>query len=81
VRQLEESFDLTWIEEPVRRWDVRGHASLRQHVRAAVASGPGRPGTLQRWLTATTSECSAKHTVIYEAIARGGDSTGSAGTD
>jgi L-alanine-DL-glutamate epimerase-like enolase superfamily enzyme len=39
VHQLEESFDLAWIEEPVRRWDGPGHASIRAHVRAGIASG------------------------------------------
>jgi L-alanine-DL-glutamate epimerase-like enolase superfamily enzyme len=47
VARLEEEFDLTWIEEPVRRWDVAGHASVRQHVRAAVASGENLTGLEQ----------------------------------
>ena len=47
LRQLEESFDLTWVEEPVRRWDVRGHASIRQHIRAGVASGENLTGLEQ----------------------------------
>jgi L-alanine-DL-glutamate epimerase-like enolase superfamily enzyme len=47
IRRLEEDFDLTWVEEPVRRWDVRGLASIRQHVRAGVASGENLTGLEQ----------------------------------
>jgi L-alanine-DL-glutamate epimerase-like enolase superfamily enzyme len=47
LHQLEQSFDLTWVEEPVRRWDVRGHASIRQHIRAGVASGENLTGLEQ----------------------------------
>ena len=31
--------DLTWIEEPLRRWDAAGHARLSTAIRAAVAAG------------------------------------------
>jgi L-alanine-DL-glutamate epimerase-like enolase superfamily enzyme len=44
VLRLEEFFDLTWIEEPVRRWDALGHASIRAHVRAGIASGENLTG-------------------------------------
>jgi L-alanine-DL-glutamate epimerase-like enolase superfamily enzyme len=47
LNQLEQCFDLTWVEEPVRRWDVRGHASIRQHIRAGVASGENLTGLEQ----------------------------------
>lgn len=47
VARIEEEFDLTWVEEPVRRWDVRGHASVRQHVRAGIASGENLTGLEQ----------------------------------
>jgi L-alanine-DL-glutamate epimerase-like enolase superfamily enzyme len=47
LRQLEESVDLTWVEEPVRRWDVRGHAAVRQHISAGVASGENLTGLEQ----------------------------------
>ncbi|MBF5082312.1 mandelate racemase/muconate lactonizing enzyme family protein [Quadrisphaera sp. INWT6] len=47
VRALEAEFDLTWVEEPVRRWDVRGMASLRQQVAAGVASGENLTGLEQ----------------------------------
>lgn len=47
VRALEERFDLTWVEEPVRRWDVRGMAAVRQQVAAGVASGENLTGLEQ----------------------------------
>ena len=42
LHQLEQHFDLTWVEEPVRRWDVRGHASIRSHI-ASACSGVRKP--------------------------------------
>lgn len=47
VRELERTVDLAWIEEPVRRWDAAGLASVRQHVAAAVASGENLTGLEQ----------------------------------
>ena len=47
IHQIEESLDLTWVEEPVRRWDARGHASIRQHVRTGIASGENLTGLEQ----------------------------------
>ncbi|TQS41146.1 mandelate racemase/muconate lactonizing enzyme family protein [Cryptosporangium phraense] len=47
VSELENSIDLAWIEEPLRRWDAAGHASLRQHVRTAVATGENLTGLEQ----------------------------------
>lgn len=47
VSQLEERFDLTWIEEPVRRWDAAGLAAVRAAVRAGVASGENLTGLEQ----------------------------------
>jgi L-alanine-DL-glutamate epimerase-like enolase superfamily enzyme len=44
VGALEEDFDLTWIEEPLRRWDAQGHARLSGAVRAAVATGENLTG-------------------------------------
>ena len=38
------SVDLTWIEEPLRRWDAAGHARLSASVRAAVATGENLTG-------------------------------------
>lgn len=36
--------DLTWIEEPVRRWDAAGLASVGRGVKCAVASGENLTG-------------------------------------
>ncbi|MCU7729353.1 mandelate racemase/muconate lactonizing enzyme family protein [Actinoplanes sp. KI2] len=47
VTALEREFDLTWIEEPVRRWDAAGLASVRRGIRAAVATGENLTGLEQ----------------------------------
>jgi len=47
VRALEEKIDLTWIEEPIRRWDAVGHARLSAAVRASVATGENLTGLEQ----------------------------------
>jgi L-alanine-DL-glutamate epimerase-like enolase superfamily enzyme len=47
VSQLEREIDLTWIEEPVRRWDSAGLAAVRAGVRAGVASGENLTGLEQ----------------------------------
>jgi L-alanine-DL-glutamate epimerase-like enolase superfamily enzyme len=39
IREMEQSFDLTWVEEPARRWDFRGLRSVSESVSAAVATG------------------------------------------
>jgi L-alanine-DL-glutamate epimerase-like enolase superfamily enzyme len=39
ITRLERTFDLTWVEEPARRWDYRGLRQVSQGVRAAVATG------------------------------------------
>ncbi|KON29036.1 hypothetical protein AC480_03665 [miscellaneous Crenarchaeota group archaeon SMTZ1-55] len=39
VRAIEERFDVTWCEEPARRWDYRGLRKVSQSVKAAVATG------------------------------------------
>jgi L-alanine-DL-glutamate epimerase-like enolase superfamily enzyme len=44
---IEERFDLTWIEEPLRRWDAAGMAVLRTTVRTAIASGENLTGLEQ----------------------------------
>ena len=41
---IEREIDLTWIEEPVRRWDAPGLATVRAGVRAAVATGENLTG-------------------------------------
>ncbi|QEO14600.1 mandelate racemase/muconate lactonizing enzyme family protein [Agromyces intestinalis] len=47
VHAVEEAHDLTWIEEPLRRWDAPGHARLSRSVRAAVATGENLTGLEQ----------------------------------
>lgn len=47
VGAIEEQFDLTWVEEPLRRWDAAGLAALRGKVRAAIASGENLTGLEQ----------------------------------
>jgi L-alanine-DL-glutamate epimerase-like enolase superfamily enzyme len=47
VTELERTLDLTWIEEPVRRWDVEGHAAVGRGIRASVATGENLTGLEQ----------------------------------
>ncbi|WP_345800863.1 mandelate racemase/muconate lactonizing enzyme family protein [Microbacterium sp. AZCO] len=47
VTEVERAVDLTWIEEPLRRWDAAGHARLTSSVRAAVATGENLTGLEQ----------------------------------
>ncbi len=47
IRFLEEHFDITWAEEPARRWDYWGLRRVSQGIRAAVATG-GEPGRDRR---------------------------------
>ena len=47
VSHVEEVLDLTWIEEPVRRWDTAGMASVRARVRAGIATGENLTGLEQ----------------------------------
>jgi L-alanine-DL-glutamate epimerase-like enolase superfamily enzyme len=39
IGELERHFDLTWVEEPARRWDYRGLRQVSRSIRAAVATG------------------------------------------
>lgn len=36
---IEQEFDITWIEEPARRWDAAGLRKVSDGIRAAVSSG------------------------------------------
>lgn len=47
VAAVEAVHDLSWIEEPLRRWDAAGHALLTRSVRAAVATGENLTGLEQ----------------------------------
>ena len=37
--EIEKQFDITWIEEPARRWDYEGLSLVSRSVKAAVATG------------------------------------------
>jgi L-alanine-DL-glutamate epimerase-like enolase superfamily enzyme len=47
VCELERTLDLTWVEEPVRRWDAEGLAAVGRGIRASVASGENLTGLEQ----------------------------------
>ncbi|WP_030437770.1 mandelate racemase/muconate lactonizing enzyme family protein [Actinoplanes subtropicus] len=47
VAELERTLDLTWIEEPVRRWDADGLAAVGRGIRASVATGENLTGLEQ----------------------------------
>jgi L-alanine-DL-glutamate epimerase-like enolase superfamily enzyme len=47
VCELERTLDLTWVEEPVRRWDAEGMAVVGRGIRASVASGENLSGLEQ----------------------------------
>ena len=44
INEIEQHLDLTWIEEPVRRWDAEGHAVIGRAIKAAVATGENLTG-------------------------------------
>ena len=39
IRRIEEDFDITWAEEPARRWDFDGLRQVSRNISAAVATG------------------------------------------
>jgi len=47
VHELEQSHDLIWVEEPVRRWDAEGLAAVGRGIRASVATGENLTGLEQ----------------------------------
>jgi L-alanine-DL-glutamate epimerase-like enolase superfamily enzyme len=47
VHELEQSLDLIWVEEPVRRWDAEGLAAVGRGIRASVATGENLTGLEQ----------------------------------
>lgn len=47
IGAIEAVHDLSWIEEPLRRWDAAGHARLSNSIRAAVATGENLTGLEQ----------------------------------
>lgn len=47
IAELERTLDLTWVEEPVRRWDAEGLAAVGRGIRASVATGENLTGLEQ----------------------------------
>jgi L-alanine-DL-glutamate epimerase-like enolase superfamily enzyme len=47
VYELERTIDLTWVEEPVRRWDAEGMSVVGRGIRASVATGENLTGLEQ----------------------------------
>ncbi|NQX11219.1 mandelate racemase/muconate lactonizing enzyme family protein [Microbacteriaceae bacterium VKM Ac-2855] len=47
LSEVEQRIDLTWIEEPLRRWDAAGNSRLSQHIRAGIATGENLTGLEQ----------------------------------
>jgi L-alanine-DL-glutamate epimerase-like enolase superfamily enzyme len=47
VVELECTLDLTWVEEPVRRWDADGLAAVGRGIRGSVATGENLTGLEQ----------------------------------
>ena len=47
VGEIERTLDLTWVEEPVRRWDAEGLAGVGRGIRASVATGENLTGLEQ----------------------------------
>ena len=39
IRHIEEQFEITWAEEPARRWDYHGLRKVSEGITAAVATG------------------------------------------
>ena len=47
IQRIEAEVDLTWVEEPVRRWDAHGLAEVRRSVKTGVATGENLTGLEQ----------------------------------
>lgn len=47
ISEIERQVDLTWIEEPVRRWDYQGLHSVSAGIKAGVATGENLTGLEQ----------------------------------
>ncbi|WP_285019935.1 mandelate racemase/muconate lactonizing enzyme family protein [Novosphingobium sp. fls2-241-R2A-195] len=47
LAEIAKRVDLTWIEEPVRRWDAAGHARIARAAKTAVATGENLTGLEQ----------------------------------
>lgn len=47
ISEVEAVIDLSWVEEPLRRWDAEGHAIVSRSVKAAIATGENLTGLEQ----------------------------------
>ncbi|MGV9802177.1 mandelate racemase/muconate lactonizing enzyme family protein [Mycobacterium sp. NPDC003449] len=47
VAEIESRIPLTWVEEPVRRWDAQGHRAVGRAVKASIATGENLVGLEQ----------------------------------
>lgn len=47
IAEIETRIQLTWVEEPVRRWDAQGHKVVGQAVNASIATGENLVGLEQ----------------------------------
>ena len=47
IHAVEQQIDLSWVEEPLRRWDADGMAMVSRAVRAGVATGENLTGLEQ----------------------------------
>ncbi|HEV6953635.1 MAG TPA: mandelate racemase/muconate lactonizing enzyme family protein [Promicromonospora sp.] len=47
LARIESEVELTWIEEPVRRWDVEGYLTIARSTTTAVATGENLTGLEQ----------------------------------
>lgn len=47
VERLQESVELSWVEEPLRRWDATGLRRLRDTISPAIATGENLTGLEQ----------------------------------
>lgn len=47
LARIESEVELTWIEEPVRRWDVEGYLTIARSTATAVATGENLTGLEQ----------------------------------
>jgi L-alanine-DL-glutamate epimerase-like enolase superfamily enzyme len=60
VTELERTFDLTWVEEPVRRWDVgatRRSAAGSTPPSPPARTSPGSNSTARSWRRAPSTSC------------------------
>jgi L-alanine-DL-glutamate epimerase-like enolase superfamily enzyme len=47
ITEIEAQIPLTWVEEPVRRWDAQGHKAVGRAVKASIATAENLVGLEQ----------------------------------